>query len=100
MLMNNKNESNSSLSRLQEDDDDSCIGTKKEPMNAEFQSLIFPKRLMAVLADEANQDAISWLPDGRAFTIVNHDIFLETVMPKFSTRKSKFSSFLRKLNRW
>jgi len=61
---------------------------------------IFPQRLMSVLADEANHEAICWLPHGRAFIIRNRNLFAEKVMPRFFPRKSKYSSFTRKLNRW
>ena len=61
---------------------------------------IFPQRLMEILSDESNSDCISWLPHGRAFIIRNRKLFAEKVMPKFFPRKSKYSSFTRKLNRW
>ena len=61
---------------------------------------IFPQRLMSILGDERNHEAICWLPHGRAFTIRNRKLFAERIMPKFFPRKSKYSSFTRKLNRW
>ena len=61
---------------------------------------IFPQRLMNVLSDERNHDAICWLPHGRGFIIRNRKLFAEKVMPRFFPRKSKYSSFTRKLNRW
>jgi hypothetical protein len=61
---------------------------------------IFPQRLMSILADERNSDAICWLPHGRAFIVRNRKVFAEKVMPRFFPRKSKYSSFTRKLNRW
>jgi hypothetical protein len=61
---------------------------------------IFPQRLMNVLMNEKNHDAICWLPHGRAFVIRNRKIFAEKIMPRFFPRKSKYSSFTRKLNRW
>jgi hypothetical protein len=81
-------------------DEDTSIGDDKLSHHEELQALIFPKRLMAVLAETTNETAIKWTPDGRAFVLVDKKIFVETVMPKFSPRQSKFSSFLRKLNRW
>jgi hypothetical protein len=65
-----------------------------------FDSMIFPQRLMAILADEENHEALSWLPDGRSFAIRDRDLFVETAMPQFCPKKSKFSSFVRKLSRW
>jgi len=61
---------------------------------------IFPQRLMSILSDERNSDSICWLPHGRAFAIRNRKLFAEKIMPKFFPRKSKYSSFTRKLNRW
>ena len=61
---------------------------------------IFPQRLMTVLSDEKNHDAICWLPHGKAFIIRDRTAFADKVMPRFFPRKSKYSSFTRKLNRW
>jgi HSF-type DNA-binding len=61
---------------------------------------LFPQKLMDILADPLNHDAISWLPDGEAFVIRDRDQFFESVMPKYFPRKAKYSSFTRKLNRW
>ncbi|CAJ1906754.1 unnamed protein product [Cylindrotheca closterium] len=80
-------ERKSEASEEKEDCDDDC-------------QYIFPQRLMSVLADEANHESICWLPHGRAFIIRNRSLFAEKVMPRFFPRKSKYSSFTRKLNRW
>lgn len=66
----------------------------------EEDAKIFPMRLMEVLQDESNSESIRWLPHGRAFIIYNKKLFEAEVMPKFFPRKSKYSSFTRKLNRW
>jgi len=78
---------------LSADDDD-------EEEEDDFRAKIFPQRLMELLADERNSDCIAWLPHGRAFIIRDRKLFAEKVMPKFFPRKSKYSSFTRKLNRW
>jgi HSF-type DNA-binding len=63
-------------------------------------SMLFPQKLMEILADPDNQKAISWLPSGKAFVIHDRDTFAESVMPKYFSRQAKYSSFTRKLNRW
>jgi hypothetical protein len=74
---------------------------KSKTMQDDFDdSKIFPQRLMEVLDDDANSDAITWLPHGRAFLIRDRLAFEEKVMPRFFPRKAKYSSFTRKLNRW
>jgi hypothetical protein len=83
--MSNNSEDNNLSNQMMEEDDDSKI---------------FPQRLMEILSDECYHDSISWLPHGRAFVIKNRKLFGETVMPKYFSRKAKYSSFTRKLNRW
>lgn len=65
-------------------------------------SKIFPMRLHEILNEEqaAHNASITWLPHGKAFVIRDRKLFAETVMPKFFSRKAKYSSFTRKLNRW
>jgi len=63
-------------------------------------SKIFPQRLMEILAEEDNHDAICWLPHGRAFVVRDRNLFAEKVMPRYFSRNAKYSSFTRKLNRW
>lgn len=77
-----------------------AIVSDLEDGDDEFQAKIFPQRLMELLSDERNSDCIAWLPHGRAFIIRNRRLFAEKVMPKFFPRRSKYSSFTRKLNRW
>lgn len=76
---------------------------KKTTQNAaedgETITKLFPQKLMAMLADSSNHDAISWLPHGRSFIITDREKFSEVVLPKYF-RKSKYASFTRKLNRW
>lgn len=54
---------------------------------------------MEILSDENNIDIISWLPHGKGFMIRDKKRFAEEVLPKHF-KKSKFTSFTRKLNRW
>ena len=63
-------------------------------------SKIFPQKLMEILNDPQNHEAICWLPHGKSFVVRNRKLFAETVMPRYFSRKAKYSSFTRKLNRW
>jgi hypothetical protein len=69
-------------------------------MEEDDDSKIFPQRLMEILSDERYGESITWLPHGRAFVIKNRKLFGEMVMPRYFSRKAKYSSFTRKLNRW
>ena len=54
---------------------------------------------MEILSNEANVDIISWLPHGKGFMIFQKKRFASEILPKYF-KKSKFTSFTRKLNRW
>jgi len=60
----------------------------------------FPELLMNLLNVE--EEAITWLCHGRAFTILDHEKFVSSVMPKHFKQqggeKGKMTSFQRQLN--
>mmetsp|Transcript_5036 Transcript_5036/g.10398 ORF Transcript_5036/g.10398 Transcript_5036/m.10398 type:complete len:315 (+) Transcript_5036:160-1104(+) len=82
------------------DDAKHSAAAKNDHDGEDEDSKIFPQRLMEILSDDQYADAICWLPHGRAFIIRNRQLFADSVMPKFFSRKAKYSSFTRKLNRW
>jgi len=59
----------------------------------------FPFKLYDVLEAAECSRAISWIPDGRSFTVYDDDMFVEHVLPKFS-KATKLRSFHRQLNLW
>lgn len=59
----------------------------------------FPEELMEVLEDEQHRDVLAWMPDGMAFTIVNHKLFVTSKMQTLFKIRN-MSSFVRKLSRW
>jgi len=59
----------------------------------------FPFKLYDVLEAAEYSQAISWLPNGRSFTVYDDDMFVEHVLPKFS-KATKLRSFHRQLNLW
>jgi len=59
----------------------------------------FPMKLMKVLSSKDFQDIITWLPDGKSFTIVRPKAFVAEILPKHF-KQAKYSSFTRKLHRW
>lgn len=64
----------------------------------------FPQSLMAILDDDTVRDIITWLPEGRSFVILRPDLFDEEVIPKYlvggRTKSLKYTSFMKRLNRW
>jgi hypothetical protein len=62
------------------------------------EGVTFPERLMELLNEEADKEALWWLPNGRAFAIQSR-IFRDTILAE-KFQGSKFESFTRKLARW
>eukprot|EP00567_Pseudictyota_dubia_P004406 CAMPEP_0197435682 /NCGR_PEP_ID=MMETSP1175-20131217/3244_1 /TAXON_ID=1003142 /ORGANISM="Triceratium dubium, Strain CCMP147" /LENGTH=615 /DNA_ID=CAMNT_0042964785 /DNA_START=113 /DNA_END=1960 /DNA_ORIENTATION=- len=77
------------------------IPDHKKPNSA----LTFPEKLMHMMshAEEQGKDdpkyCISWLPDGKSFMVRDPETFTKEIVPLFFKR-TKFSSFTRKLYRW
>jgi HSF-type DNA-binding len=63
------------------------------------KKVTFPEELMEVLEDEQHRDVLAWMPDGLAFTIVNHKRFVTAKMQTLFKIRN-MSSFVRKLSRW
>lgn len=60
----------------------------------------FPETLKEILSDADNQDAISWLPHGKAFLVLDRKLFVQKVLPRYLGKATKYTSFTRKLSRW
>ena len=54
---------------------------------------------MKLMASDDARDVIVWLPEGRSFTIVKPDIFVNEILPKYF-KQAQLSSFVRRLHRW
>jgi len=59
----------------------------------------FPAKLMQILSRDDIRDIVTWMPHGRSFIFFDTERFTNEVLPNYF-RKSKFSSFVRKLYRW
>lgn len=60
----------------------------------------FPETLKEILSDPENQDAIAWLPHGKAFLVMDRTLFVQNVLPRYLGKATKYTSFTRKLTRW
>ena len=54
---------------------------------------------MKVLCQKQFREIITWLPDGKSFTIVRPKAFVNEILPQHF-KQAKYSSFTRKLHRW
>mmetsp|Transcript_5019 Transcript_5019/g.6801 ORF Transcript_5019/g.6801 Transcript_5019/m.6801 type:complete len:383 (-) Transcript_5019:173-1321(-) len=59
----------------------------------------FPEKLMALLASDDARDVVVWLPDGKSFTIIKPEVFVNFILPKYF-KQAQLSSFVRRLHRW
>lgn len=98
-----KPEAPSTMGRLKTPDDSN--GSEKSNSNeAKAEEKLdekhtFPERLMYLLQNETDSDALWWQPDGDSFAF-EPKLFTEKVLSKLPGGKIKFESFIRKLNRW
>jgi hypothetical protein len=51
------------------------------------------------LLDDDDFEFLTWMPDGKAFTIIKPKLFTKEYMPKYFSIRN-MSSFVRKLSRW
>jgi len=63
-------------------------------------SMTFPQKLMELLSCDDTNEYIAWVPTGDAFMIFDESSFVENVLSRFFTKKTKFRSFKGKLYRW
>lgn len=63
------------------------------------KAIKFPVKLMSAILEFGKQDCVEWLPDNRSFAITNQERFSQHVL-KQEFKASKYTSFVRKLNRW
>jgi hypothetical protein len=62
----------------------------------------FPYKLYSMLesiSSSTDGPAITWLPHGRAFTIIDKDKFMAEIAPVYFVQ-TKIRSFTRQLNLW
>ena len=70
----------------------------KPPLSDYEKCSIFPQKLMQLLKNEEAPDAIWWLQKGTAFAM-QKEKFQSMILDKHF-RGNKFTSIIRKLNRW
>lgn len=69
----------------------SLKGCPKEPT--------FPAKLHRILSSQQFRHVITWLPHGRAWKILDQEVFEEQVIPLFF-KHGHYSSFARQVNGW
>ncbi|KAL7474296.1 hypothetical protein ACHAW6_000276, partial [Cyclotella cf. meneghiniana] len=52
-----------------------------------------------MISDPTNSQAIQWQPHGRAWKVIDKDLLVEVVIPKYFVQ-TKYESFTRQLSGW
>ena len=73
--------------------------TINNPCSVILRLQTFPLQIMAILDDQETSHIISWLPNGRAFSIHNKANFANDILPK-QFNNIKYPSLMRKMRRW
>lgn len=59
----------------------------------------FPRKLYAILCNPEFSHAISWMPHGRSWRVLNKEYFMEEICPRYFSQ-TRFESFVRQVNGW
>lgn len=89
--------SGKNIKQVASDSEDSASESKLTPPKC-MEKLSFAEQLMTVIDDESHP-FLTWMPDGKSFTIKNPKLFTAELMPKLFNIRN-MSSFVRKLSRW
>ncbi|KAL7547503.1 hypothetical protein ACHAWF_010792 [Thalassiosira exigua] len=60
----------------------------------------FPARVHQMLSDPANSRAVTWMPHGRAWKIIDKELLVSEVLVNYKITCTKYESFSRQLNAW
>jgi len=75
------------------------VGTREDLLDFDRSKPCFSEQLYDILEMDEHRDVLQWMPDGKAFYIVDQKKFaLRKMVVLFSIRN--MSSFVRKLHRW
>jgi hypothetical protein len=65
-----------------------------------ISSSSFPFRLYEILSKPEFVDIVTWLPTGKAWSVIDPTAFMEVVASKYFRNQTKFASFIRQVNGW
>jgi len=64
-----------------------------------WSETIFPMKLYDILCNPDFHHAISWMPHGRSWKVLNKDYFMEEICPQYFAQ-TRYESFIRQVNGW
>jgi hypothetical protein len=75
-----------------------AVPGRHEP-RAQYSETIFPRKLYDILCNPEFSHAISWMPHGRSWKVLNKEYFMAEICPQYFSQ-SRFESFIRQVNGW
>mmetsp|Transcript_21308 Transcript_21308/g.43341 ORF Transcript_21308/g.43341 Transcript_21308/m.43341 type:complete len:249 (+) Transcript_21308:198-944(+) len=68
-------------------------------LGRQWTETIFPMKLYDILCNPEFHHAISWMPHGRSWKVLNKDFFMEEICPQYFAQ-TRYESFIRQVNGW
>jgi len=62
--------------------------------------LTFPQQMHRLLREHDRSKAVAWLPDGKAFVVLDQKKFTGDVLPQYFGKNIAYTSWTRRLRRW
>jgi hypothetical protein len=62
--------------------------------------LTFPQQMHRLLREHDSTNVVSWLPDGKAFVVLDQKQFTGNVLPQYFGKNIAYTSWTRRLRRW
>ena len=72
---------------------------RPERPSRSWSETIFPMKLYDILCHPDFSHAISWLPHGRSWKVLNKEFFMEEICPHYFSQ-TRYESFIRQVNGW
>ena len=64
-----------------------------------YSETIFPMKLYDMLCNPEFHHAVAWLPHGRSWKVLNKDVFMAEICPRYFSQ-TRYESFVRQVNGW
>ncbi|KAL7466628.1 hypothetical protein ACHAXS_006922 [Conticribra weissflogii] len=68
-------------------------------LGRQWTETIFPMKLYDILCNPEFHHAISWMPHGRSWKVLNKDFFMDEICPQYFAQ-TRYESFIRQVNGW
>ncbi|KAL7486554.1 hypothetical protein ACHAW6_012161 [Cyclotella cf. meneghiniana] len=75
------------------------VSGSPEDLGRTWSETIFPMKLYDILCNPEFHHAVSWMPHGRSWKVLNKEFFMEEICPQYFAQ-TRYESFIRQVNGW